>query len=846
MSYIGESAGQMFGSLWAAATTGGAAGGAAGAVIGGGVGATAGGVGAIPGAIAGGVGGFAKGTLASFVAMGVGGTFRELLQDKGIQEGLEDGSITPNEILGWATLGGAAVGALDAWPAGKVFKTATGEIAAGAIKEKMRKAILIGAGKTALEEGLTEGLQGAISEFSQAALGGNWDVAERAWSVIDQTMAGAAGGLGPGGAAKAWENYRTPAPPDNANPAGPAGSPSPQPDPPAEELPDPTDGAGPGTGYSTKPRQPRGGMADSGKRDQGKEGPGALVPETPVGGVDSTIAATFAEEPDPTGEFTAAGPAARPAQSTVDPDVAISLAGEEGEAWRQPGAPVSPFRKRKKAAAGPAETPIPTAQPTAGPQVTDEVPIEGAPQVTPLEQAPPAPEPVVSPVEQPAPPLEPEPTAAVAPVEPTVDRNAEFVDRVYQEMQRLGYEPEELSQMTVPEALDVIRASRQTPVQLQQEPPPQLRLPAPAAVPRLTESPELQALGRYASTLQPYSETGAYMPPAPVAPVSAETGAIAAQRGPSKRWQTALEARRAVREANLAKAALKMRGPEKVVTRKKGVFTPQPLPELPVVKPAGAAVTKGKAAIKRAQAERLKREAALREKEAVARQAEREQQPLTEPTSMEDAKKKLNTLLGDRQRYEYFWSKIPQELRHELPERLSPEQRFAPKPAAPQKKPSAPVSRAGLALGPITVHPSPRAPASPITRGRPRGRGEARGTSRTPYTHHLGHLQEHGVAARRRAGDAAAGRRPCRGTARYEPQAAGHGDRRRGWQTGGIVAQGADGPGELLRHLPGQPADSPDRGAGRAAGDTSLSTGSQAGRASRTDAIEGREAGCRP
>ena len=99
MSYLGESVGQMIGSMYAAATTGGAVGAAGGAAIGGGVGALAGGAGAIPGAIAGGITGFTRGTLTSFMGMGIGGTFRELLQDKGVQEALQNGTVKPDRSL---------------------------------------------------------------------------------------------------------------------------------------------------------------------------------------------------------------------------------------------------------------------------------------------------------------------------------------------------------------------------------------------------------------------------------------------------------------------------------------------------------------------------------------------------------------------------------------------------------------------------------------------------------------------------------------------------------------------------------------------------------------------------
>ena len=227
MSYIGKSMGQMIGSMWAAATTGGAAGAAGGAAIGGVAGATAGGIGAVPGALAGGVAGFTKGTLASFVGMGVGGTFRELLQDKAIQEGLEDGSIKPDEIYKWAMGAGAVVGALDAVPVANRWMEVTGgkKMAIEAVKQTVKKAALKGAGRGFLEEGGTEAVQGAISELSQAVVGGDVNLAERSIAVIDQFLAGGIGGAGPGAVGGYAVNRNLP---EQANPVYPAGTSGPR------------------------------------------------------------------------------------------------------------------------------------------------------------------------------------------------------------------------------------------------------------------------------------------------------------------------------------------------------------------------------------------------------------------------------------------------------------------------------------------------------------------------------------------------------------------------------------------------------------------------------------------
>ena len=358
MSYVGEAFGQMLGSMWAAATTGGAAGAATGAAIGGGAGALAGGAGAIPGALAGGVGGFTKGTMASFLGMGVGGTFRELLQDKGVQEGLENGTVKVDQIYRWAMGGGAIIGALDAVPIANRWAEITGgkKLTKELIKEKVRqsvkKAALMGAVKGGLEEGVTEGLQGTISELGQAIVGGNVDLAERSISVIDQFLAGTIGAAPLGAWGGIRENSRLPDDPGRSTPAYPAGTSGPRAQPggfapgvgPGTGGPGTT---GPGTGFSTKPAPPVDAEADpSDTRDYGKAAPGAPVQATPMGEADADIAAAMGFEEEempgrpkvvPTGKLRK-----KPAPAPVDPDISVALTPEPAAeaAGEAPAAPV--------------------------------------------------------------------------------------------------------------------------------------------------------------------------------------------------------------------------------------------------------------------------------------------------------------------------------------------------------------------------------------------------------------------------------------------------------------------------------------------------------------------------
>jgi hypothetical protein len=304
--FFKEASGQTLGSLAAAGTVGVPVGGTIGAAAG----APAGGVGAIPGAIAG--AGYA--TSAAFVSMGVGGTYQDLIRDEGVQRSLADGSLTPNQVFATAGLAGAAVGALDAIPAGKVFKQVTGGLTKEVAKKTL-KSIVIGGLKTGGEEGATEAAQQAISEFSQAVAGGDYKTAERLWSVLNAGVSGAVGGTGPGLVGEASErNTPVEVPPKVDD----------QPDVAATTQPEGTSAetspaAGvptPGTTSAATPPPPAGAT----KQAQ----PGVTV--SAAGGVDPTLAAAAP------GAAAAATPAARPAAAAPvedEYDIAEDTADED-------------------------------------------------------------------------------------------------------------------------------------------------------------------------------------------------------------------------------------------------------------------------------------------------------------------------------------------------------------------------------------------------------------------------------------------------------------------------------------------------------------------------------------
>lgn len=212
-TWLGESIGQTGGSWLGAATYGGLPGAAAGAGIGAVGGSVLPGAGTLAGGVAGGATGFTAGTMGDFVLQGVGGTLQDLLGDKAVVQGLRDGSIDPKALLGIASGAGAAIGAIDALPAGKFLARIGGkEVSKDVVKELLKKATLKGAARGFVEEGGTEGIQGGISEVTQAITGGDWDTANRLLSVLDQTLAGGVGGAGPGAVAGLREQQKVRAP----------------------------------------------------------------------------------------------------------------------------------------------------------------------------------------------------------------------------------------------------------------------------------------------------------------------------------------------------------------------------------------------------------------------------------------------------------------------------------------------------------------------------------------------------------------------------------------------------------------------------------------------------------
>lgn len=652
LTWLGESAGQMAGSMYAAALWGGGTGAAAGAGIGATSGALGGPLGAGAGALAGAATGAFYGTGSAFLGMGVGSTFMDLLHDKGVQEGLENGTVTPQEIYAWSVGAGGTIGALDALPAANVLAKASGQqIKKDAVKQLVRKAALQGALKTGLEEGATEALQGAISELGQALVGGNMDLANRAISVLDQGLAGAVGGVLPGAAGGVMENAQIPAPADQANAAGPAGTAAP-PVQPNSGPPDPTGTTGPGTGGATRPVPPAGADQNrSDKREQGKEPtfttPGTVVPD---GEVAPDIAASFGyedEEVEPT--------ATPPEPAAVDPAVAVAL-GAAPEEQLAPGTPVSPWPKRRRPApAAPPEVPTPVEQPVA-PQVPDEVAAAPLPPVTAEEAAANA----VSPfptrrraqsavAEAPVPTPAPMPTPAVEPAPPLTPSVTE----------------------PPPETL----VSPEEEPLLPETPPP----PAPAVTAEpllLAESPELQALSRYAEGLQPYAPQ-----PGRPEPQVQETPRVTKQPDWVKVLPTAAARKEAMQKL---RAAQKKRVPREIRRRKKYWDWEGPGGKIPARVP-------------------------VFEKKAGRKLEEPPEIRQVQPTAKADAQAKLDSLT-DRSRYEYFWNKLHPDLREALPQRYRPARRFAKQVAARQRGAAERVEPSGPPIAlPGPVH-APRPP----------------------------------------------------------------------------------------------------------------------------------------
>ena len=491
LTWLGESAASMVGSMVAAAEVGGLPGAGAGAVVGGGVGATALGAGALPGAVAGGVAGFGYGTMGAFAGMGIGGMFQDLLRDPGVQAGLQDSSITPNEIMTWSIGAGTAIGALDVLPvtklAGMFGLTKAGkELTKDQIKTTIKKAALNGALKQGAYEGITEAGQGAISELGQAVVGGDVKLGERAWSTINQGLAGAVGGAGPGAIAGVSQNARVPGVAPVVAPHAPAGGYGQQPPPPA------------GAGREFK--------VDYGK---GVEAPtvtetGAPITEVQPGEVAPDVAAALGEEEEFEEE---------PEAETVVPEgvlpTAPAAAAQQPRAQRAPPAEAAPAVSADISAALTAiqpELPLPGAgsvrEPAPGPsKLYPEEP--GPPQVPPEPQAPSAP---------PAPPAPPRgpaearyPVAGAPPIGPAENVSVTEGLPDYQDLRELVEEEPAPTQGLIPEAVEEIAPVAPIEQPLVEEVP----VAAEPVKPRLPKAEQAKrvAMQRYAEAVNEAVET---------------------------------------------------------------------------------------------------------------------------------------------------------------------------------------------------------------------------------------------------------------------------------------------------------------------------------------------------
>lgn len=311
-TFAGESIGQMFGSVGSAMVEGGAPGALVGGGVGAAVGATALGAGALPGAGAGAVAGATYGTAGHFIAQGIAGTYQDLMSDPGVRKRLENDELTPNDIFLTATGLGTVIGAIDIMPEANLLSKFGGKVSKDALKTSLIKAVVKGGAKQAGIEGGTEGLQGAISEIGQAAIGKDTNLPQRVMSVIDQTAAGAFGGFGPGAIAEAHQNARIP---ETAAPAKPPGVSTAAPSP-GQSTP-----GGAGAAAASPPAQ---GVAQA-------TVPAAVV--IPQGQIDPSLAAATAPEISAAASSTAPEPAA----GVVIPQ--IPAAQSEQDVLEQPLAP---------------------------------------------------------------------------------------------------------------------------------------------------------------------------------------------------------------------------------------------------------------------------------------------------------------------------------------------------------------------------------------------------------------------------------------------------------------------------------------------------------------------------
>ena len=151
--------------------------------------------------LGGGVPGAWVGAATPSIIQGIGGLWNDLQQDEGVKSLMDSGQLTKAQLSNYAVMGGTVVGAIDAigaehfLPGGEAVKGATQAL----VKENIKKAILKGISEGALAEGGTEALQEIISQGIQGVVGGNADLVNRAWSVVDNMVQGALGGSSMGG-----------------------------------------------------------------------------------------------------------------------------------------------------------------------------------------------------------------------------------------------------------------------------------------------------------------------------------------------------------------------------------------------------------------------------------------------------------------------------------------------------------------------------------------------------------------------------------------------------------------------------------------------------------------------
>lgn len=394
LTYVGENVGQMAGSMFSAAETGGLAGAGVGALAGGAAGATAMGVGAIPGAVAGSVAGGTYGTAGAFVAQGIGGMYQDLLSDEGVRKGLQDGTVTPEQIFNWSVGAGSLIGMIDIIPEARLAEKfgLIGHLGKDQVKKTVLKALTKGALHQAGTEGGTEALQGAISELGQAVVGGDVNASQRALSVINQGLAGAIGGAGPGAAGGVVENARIPTQPGVDTPA------------PAADVGQPTPG---GNGVSAPP--PAGASATTPPpADAALAAPGAVT-VVPKGAVDPAIEATVASaapdaqsapRPSP-GVVPTAGPypaVASPGadeENVYDPAIADETDADLAALGKAQDAIKEMLKAREVAASSTAATP-PNADINAALAPAPQQTAQSTPQVLP-PQSPPAALPALGP-----------------------------------------------------------------------------------------------------------------------------------------------------------------------------------------------------------------------------------------------------------------------------------------------------------------------------------------------------------------------------------------------------------------------------------------------------------------